>query len=955
MFAGSHHQSFENTDFRVAGRDFINPIVAPTISPAITVNVTTSAPATGSALYAGDGMDWNALNRPQHTGFPNPSSPNPRLQTPEGQSSPPRAASEPSPQKVHDPRRLSQMLGSLRRLIKGPKSSNTSKRSRRRDSGTPDDERSASSSKSDTQSKTLRHKPSWSSDASAGSCSSDVTVSSIDEPDDWAMKPPKMTTPDVYVSRMLKSGKGLACWQPRPRKPNGDEFAYGTIPGDVGTFTSEGGFKKIFNIWDDDLSVRKTAKISDAGAGYQLPPRSIIISRSALGEGDTVVQGATAKTLYGDDNKTIACFEFRCRAQQGAILAVTSPAKLEELADHTRLKDHIFQHADLIYRHADKAYRLADDEPLYIITGCIKSESWALAAFNDSATLPGDTITLMKMGHHYDQYAWTDRGTAEAYVGRTNSSGMKNQNLFLRGFKLAFSRQFLHRMRAGRPPSVLSIKQAPTSSPSLEHGTDSWFDHDAARIQTNEDDSHISTFDGANGNVSASGHHSRDIQIQSIAEPTHKLSSHPCDIINQYILDNTEADFALSHDDDWYFLLDDPLWDGGITLFFSLDIVCSDPHRAIGDLISVRKGEKSPFLLYDHSSPSAKGVAFMADTTVSVQDDPWDEPVYFSRFYASLGVHAKFSLPVKSFATSKSDLSQSQFEPEQQLRANLGIQPGETLNLWSLPCAKPGERPPHSYPVLVWLAVNGSANRRMTLNQIFTAIEERFEFYRNQPKGCWKGTIRHNLILNQVFKKERAPSEPNSDARLPGVKTATRSEITLAILKRRKAVHDLYRNLRDELPQDGCRVKATKEEILKGAIEYISYLKEQGRRLLQEEAHALLCEQEASSRVSIPPVLPNLNSDSNSCSTSCEGGNIVLSGEGSASPLPLPETKPSSQPVDTRALYKELREQMPQIVETKPSKWMILMKAVEYISQLKMENQRLLEVAGTLRRETRSP
>ncbi|RXW18765.1 hypothetical protein EST38_g7082 [Candolleomyces aberdarensis] len=100
-------------------------------------------------------------------------------------------------------------------------------------------------------------------------------------------------------------------------------------------------------------------------------------------------------------------------------------------------------------------------------------------------------------------------------------------------------------------------------------------------------------------------------------------------------------------------------------------------------------------------------------------------------------------------------------DPGEFLRIKLGLKPGEDISLWSLPDPEPGQRPPHSYPLLVRLAIYGSPNQRATLKQIYEAIEARFEYYRNQPKGAWKGSIRHNLSLNQVFRNVHRPlTEP---------------------------------------------------------------------------------------------------------------------------------------------------------------------------------------------------
>lgn len=77
-------------------------------------------------------------------------------------------------------------------------------------------------------------------------------------------------------------------------------------------------------------------------------------------------------------------------------------------------------------------------------------------------------------------------------------------------------------------------------------------------------------------------------------------------------------------------------------------------------------------------------------------------------------------------------------DPGEYLRIKLGLKPGDEISLWSLPEPEPGQRPPHSYPLLVRLAIYGSPNQRATLKQIYEAIEARFEYYRVRPKGAWK-------------------------------------------------------------------------------------------------------------------------------------------------------------------------------------------------------------------------
>ncbi|KAF8645859.1 hypothetical protein AX16_007517 [Volvariella volvacea WC 439] len=95
------------------------------------------------------------------------------------------------------------------------------------------------------------------------------------------------------------------------------------------------------------------------------------------------------------------------------------------------------------------------------------------------------------------------------------------------------------------------------------------------------------------------------------------------------------------------------------------------------------------------------------------------------------------------------------------LRGQFNIPPDRPVDLWALPDPQPGERPPHPLPVLIKLAIYGSEKKKLTLKGIYEAIENRFEYYRNDKKEAWKHSIRHNLSLNKVFRRCSRPiTEP---------------------------------------------------------------------------------------------------------------------------------------------------------------------------------------------------
>ena len=62
------------------------------------------------------------------------------------------------------------------------------------------------------------------------------------------------------------------------------------------------------------------------------------------------------------------------------------------------------------------------------------------------------------------------------------------------------------------------------------------------------------------------------------------------------------------------------------------------------------------------------------------------------------------------------------------------------------------EKPPYSYVALCAMAIHSSANKMMTLSQIYKFITDNFPFYqKNSTK--WQNSLRHNLSFNDCFIK----------------------------------------------------------------------------------------------------------------------------------------------------------------------------------------------------------
>ncbi|KAI0288947.1 hypothetical protein BC826DRAFT_915146, partial [Russula brevipes] len=96
------------------------------------------------------------------------------------------------------------------------------------------------------------------------------------------------------------------------------------------------------------------------------------------------------------------------------------------------------------------------------------------------------------------------------------------------------------------------------------------------------------------------------------------------------------------------------------------------------------------------------------------------------------------------------------------LRALLGCPPGAPVGLDALADPPPGEKPNYPLPTLIKLAIYGSPRRRLTLQEIYQALEDRFEWFRERTDELsWKNSIRHNLSLRKCFLKVQRPiTEP---------------------------------------------------------------------------------------------------------------------------------------------------------------------------------------------------
>ena len=77
--------------------------------------------------------------------------------------------------------------------------------------------------------------------------------------------------------------------------------------------------------------------------------------------------------------------------------------------------------------------------------------------------------------------------------------------------------------------------------------------------------------------------------------------------------------------------------------------------------------------------------------------------------------------------------------PDDEIRNILGLGPEQPLGLKALPDPPVGHRPGHPIPLLSQLAILGSPKKQLTLQGIYQALEERFDWFRrNHDDKSWQ-------------------------------------------------------------------------------------------------------------------------------------------------------------------------------------------------------------------------
>ena len=142
---------------------------------------------------------------------------------------------------------------------------------------------------------------------------------------------------------------------------------------------------------------------------------------------------------------------------------------------------------------------------------------------------------------------------------------------------------------------------------------------------------------------------------------------------------------------------------------------------------------------------SAKPIKLRSPSVESITE--WPEPptsaprsvqkTTVSPGSAQITASASVSTPDTCGAVMLSDSEMA--DETEHLRAQLGCPPGAPVGLRALADPPPGEKPNYPLPTLIKLAIYDSPRGRLTLQEIYQALEDRFEWFRQRSDELsWK-------------------------------------------------------------------------------------------------------------------------------------------------------------------------------------------------------------------------
>ncbi|KAF9011206.1 hypothetical protein BDQ17DRAFT_871896 [Cyathus striatus] len=348
---------------------------------------------------------------------------------------------------------------------------------------------------------------------------------------------------EIYVKKMFPLRHGYPIWLPQPDLNLPIEYRRkGVSIGDVGYITPSGAFEFLFNIWtlprnaadgvmdgfhsDSPPELETSLRASHA-------PRDMISSISDI---EWEVDGCTTDISYSFENE-----------DSGAILFMPYGASEEDYKYERNLKDFIAKNAETWYRATLQSGRDIDRHSLYLVTGCIKANSWGIATFRGTTSKRQSVLVIGESADPKDPaYIWKKSvKISSARTGPRPDSAIdiesklpdtENQCLFLRGFKISLSEE------AWQDINVLDVTLNERAEPPMDldktYGSTGGF-----KQRCNDGMAHELSLNLAQ----------KSLTVSTSNFPPQQNLFHPLNLLNEMtLLQVSGARIAISHDNQWW-------------------------------------------------------------------------------------------------------------------------------------------------------------------------------------------------------------------------------------------------------------------------------------------------------------------------------------------------------------------------------------------------------------------
>ncbi|EDR11697.1 uncharacterized protein LACBIDRAFT_314198 [Laccaria bicolor S238N-H82] len=252
----------------------------------------------------------------------------------------------------------------------------------------------------------------------------------------------------IYERHMYLKKRGFPLWIPQPNTTLSRSYQRrGVSIGDVGIFTSNGGFDFLFNVCLPAGDPSNPDELPEGFSRLELKPADVCKFHAH----------SSHSHLASPDVKKRDRAIFECSGSDGAILAMPKGAYDEDLKNIRRFREYTLIHAESWYQYANgPCGREIGNGELHLVTGCDKTTSWGIATYSHlQSKRPEDNVSLLRFNPvgnerqgRYATYEWDYVGVAQAKsgpeedelmdLGVNDSVPLRNQCTFTRSLTPAF-------------------------------------------------------------------------------------------------------------------------------------------------------------------------------------------------------------------------------------------------------------------------------------------------------------------------------------------------------------------------------------------------------------------------------------------------------------------------------------------------------------------------------------